>query len=130
VSPFFSGDGETLFFESWSSDLAGDDFNEASDIFALALSTNGWAGSTNSSAALAFTGISTGTSNGQFSVNQPVTLTWSASPGAGYQVEYKTNLTDPQWQTITNPGTVVGNQGFIIDSSPDPVQRFYRIVSF
>jgi hypothetical protein len=130
VSPFFSADGLSLFFESWASDLAADDFNEASDIFALALSTNAWSDATNATPPLGFTGITLGTSNGQFSANQPLTLTWSSVPGAGYQVEYKTNLTDPQWQPLTNPATVVGNQGFIIDSSPDPAHRFYRIVSF
>jgi len=130
LSPFFSADGQSLFFESWASDLAVDDFNEASDIFALALSTNAWYEPSNAAPPLAFTGLTLGTSTGQFSTNQPVTLIWSSTPGVGYQVEYKTNLTDLQWSSFTNSATVLGNQGFIIDYSPDPAQRFYRIVSF
>ncbi len=130
LSPVFSGDGQTLFFESWASDLASGDFNESSDVFALSLSINGSTNSTNAAPQPGFTGITPGTSNGQFSASQPLTLTWSSAPGAGYQVQFKNSLTDPLWQTLGGPATVVGNQGYIIDSSPDSAHRFYRIISF
>ena len=126
LSPVFSGDGQTLLFASWASDLAPGDFNESSDVFALALPT----GSTNTAAALKFTGLTWQTANGQFSTNQPLTLSWPAVPGAGYQVQFKDDLTDPNWEVLASPATVVGNQGQIIDSSPAGTNRFYRIVSF
>jgi Tol biopolymer transport system component len=36
-SPVFSGDGRTLVFASWASDLVGSDFNQLSDLFAYRL---------------------------------------------------------------------------------------------
>jgi hypothetical protein len=130
LCPVFSGDGQTLFFESWASDLAPGDFNEASDVFALALPITGSAGSTNAAPPLEFTGIVWETATGQFSPNQPLMLSWSSTPGAGYQVQFKNNLTDPEWQPLDGPATVVGTQGQIIDFSPGVSQRFYRLVSF
>jgi hypothetical protein len=125
LTPFFSGDGQTVFFTSWASDLAPGDYNESSDVFAVSLATNGLA-----TEPLNFMGIFAGTTNGQFSANQPLTLTWSALFGAGYEIEFKNNLTDPQWQVLTNHATVVGNQGSVIDFAPNVAQRFYRVVSF
>jgi hypothetical protein len=129
-SPVFSGDGQTLFFESWASDLDPDDFNESSDVFAVSLSMNGLANSTNAMPPVNFSGIVVGMVNGQSSTNYPVTLTWPSVSGVGYQVQFKNSLSDPQWQPLNGPATVVGNQGSIIDFSPAAVQRFYRIVSF
>ncbi|HEX3720367.1 MAG TPA: hypothetical protein VH595_20640 [Verrucomicrobiae bacterium] len=123
--PFFSGDGQTLFFASEASDLTPGDYNEASDVFALSLTTNGLTTGT-----LNFSGIFVGPAGGQFSTNEPVTLTWSSPSGVEYQIQFKNNLTDPQWQTLTNPSTVVSGQGSILDLSPNAAQRFYRIVSF
>jgi hypothetical protein len=57
-------------------------------------------------------------------------LTWPSVPGTGYQVQFTKSLTDPQWQPLSGPATIVGNQGQIIDCSPDATQRFYRIVSY
>jgi hypothetical protein len=59
-----------------------------------------------------------------------LSVTWGATTGAGYQVQFKNNLSDSQWQTLTNPPTVVGAHGSVMDTSPDPSHRFYRIVSF
>jgi hypothetical protein len=39
-------------------------------------------------------------------------------------------LTDPAWQPLQGPATVVGNQGQIIDFTPGATQRFYRVVSY
>jgi Tol biopolymer transport system component len=130
LRPVFSADGQTVFFESWASDLAAGDFNESSDVFALSPPATGLAGSTNGATALKFTGIAWETASGQFSANAPLMLSWSSTPGVGYQVQFKNNLTDPEWQPLNTPPTVVGNQGQIMDLSPDAGSRFYRIVSF
>jgi Tol biopolymer transport system component len=129
-SPAFSGDGQTLFFKSWASDLAPDDFNESSDVFAVSLSSSGSGGTSNAPPPANITGIVVGTANGQFSTNQPLTLTWSSGTGVGYQVQFKNNRTDPTWLPLNAPATVVGGQGSIIDFSPAVLQRFYRVVSF
>jgi hypothetical protein len=130
VTPVFSGDGQTLFFESWASDLVAGDFNESSDVFAVSLAAGSSLGSTNAPP-LEFTAITTPPmTNGQFTTNQPVMLTWPSIIGVGYQVQFKYNLTDPEWQPVEGPATVVGNQGSALDFSPATAQRFYRIVSF
>lgn len=130
LKPVFSGDGHTLFFESWASDLAPGDFNQWCDVFALSLSTNGVAGLTNGAPPLEFSGLTVASTNGQFAANQGPTLTWWSEPGAGYQVQFKNNLGDPQWQNLNGRATVVGNQGQIVDLAPNGTQRFYRIVSY
>jgi Tol biopolymer transport system component len=130
VAPVFSGDGQTLFFTSWSSDLTLGDYNEASDVFALALSAGGLGGVTNTPPPLQFTGVQTESTNGPITPDEPLTLTWTADTGSGYQVQFKNSLDDPQWQPLGNPATVVGGQGSAVDSAPDPQHRFYRIVSF
>jgi len=79
---------------------------------------------------LEFSGLFLGSTNGQFTTNQGPTLTWDAVPGAGYQVQFKNNLTDPQWQDLNGRATVVGSQGEITDLAPGPTQRFYRIISY
>jgi hypothetical protein len=61
-----------------------------------------------------------------------VTLKWTASPGAQFQVQWKNDLTQP-WNTITNPATTTsgGVSTFTDDGSqtaPPGAMRFYRIV--
>ncbi len=129
-SPEFSADGQTLVFQSWASDLASGDGNEFPDVFAVALGDAGGGSGTNA-APPAISAMSLGAmSGGQTAGQAPLSLTWGAATGAGYQVQFKNNLSDPQWQTLTNPATVVGGQGQAVDASPDPLHRFYRIVSF
>jgi len=129
--PFFSPDSQTLFFESWASDVAPGDFNQFADVFALPLSASSPVASTNSIPPLGFSGISFGLPGG---TGQPgsglPTLTWTAAPGVGYQVQFKNSLSDPQWQNLEVPATVIGTQGSASDSSSNAPQRFYRIISF
>jgi hypothetical protein len=130
LSPVFSGDGQTLFFQSWASDLVPADFNQASDVFALPLSTNGLAGLTNFPPPLEFSGLTMPPPGSQNGTNQGPTLLWQAVPGVGYQVQFKNSLTDPDWEVLPGPATVVGAQGQIIDLTPKGEQRYYRLVSF
>jgi hypothetical protein len=55
---------------------------------------------------------------------------WPAVPGVGYQVQFKDSLTDPEWEALPGPATVVGAQGQIIDLTPNGQQRYYRLISF
>ena len=41
LAPAFSGDGQTLVFQSWASDLVAQDFNQSSDLFAYGLDLSG-----------------------------------------------------------------------------------------
>ena len=40
-----------------------------------------------------------------------IVLTWIAEAGRTYSVQYKDNLTDPVWQTLSGAPTIVGSQG-------------------
>ena len=125
LRPVFSAEGRTLFFQSWASDLAGNDFNNGSDIFALDLTalpvTIPGGGSTNSSvfyAQLFPAGL----------VTQYPVVSWPLAAGQTYGVQFKTNLTDPVWQNLSGNITFIGDTGYLSDQSPAPNQRFYRIL--
>jgi Tol biopolymer transport system component len=108
LNPVFSGDGRTLFFQSWADDLVPQDFNHGDDVFALAL---------------LYASISSVPGQGP-------TLTWPARPGETYQVQFKANLDEPVWQNVTGTVTVSGNHANLTDVAPSAEQRFYRVVAF
>ena len=118
-----------LFFASWASDLASNDFNQWADIFILPLPGSGAFANTNGAPPLEFSGIAPETPGQPFSAGQPLMLIWPSEPGVGYQVQFKNSLTDPQWQPLGAPATVVGSQGAVIDNSPAGPTRFYRLIS-
>jgi hypothetical protein len=126
LKPVFSGDSQTLYFQSWASDISGNDFNGDSDIFALdlalALTGSGGGGSTNFISGPYLQLIPAGT----LSPN-PV-ISWPLTSGESYQVQYKTNLTDPVWLNLPGNAAFIGATGYFGDPSPAPGQRFYRIV--
>ena len=56
-------------------------------------------------------------------------VSWSSMAGASYTVEYKSNLNQIGWLTLTNL-TASGTTTTIVDNtSPVPVERYYRVVS-
>ncbi len=116
--PVFSGDGQTVVFQSWASDLASQDFNQSGDVFALKLATSG----TNQifSSELVFLPAAGGLP----------TLAWPAQPGVSYQVQYKDDLADPAWQNLSANVGLVGGHGYASDLLPSTGKRFYRIVGF
>jgi Tol biopolymer transport system component len=126
LKPVFSGDGQTIFFQSWASDLAGNDFNNGSDIFALNLASfPGGAATFNPSAPLVAQLLPAGGfgQNGQ----NPL-VSWPLISGKTYQVQFKNDLNDPVWQDLPGDITFIGDTGYVSDPSPAPAGRFYRIV--
>jgi hypothetical protein len=125
-APLFTGNGQTAAFQSWASDLVQDDFNQGQDAFIVQIvSTNSISGSTNPPPVFAGELIyapASGQSN--------PSLTWPVIPGAGYTVQFKDNLTDPSWQTVNGNVVIVGGQASITDFTPNPTNRFYRIVAY
>lgn len=116
LNPVFSADSQTLVFESWDPNMAQQDGNQWSDIFTLGLyATN---------AQPAFNAVLGSPVNGQ----SPV-ITWTATPGRNYQVQFKNNLADPVWQVLNGTLTTNGTQASMTDST-ESAQRFYRIVSY
>jgi Tol biopolymer transport system component len=118
LSPFFSGDGRTLVFQSAASDLVTNDENRASDLFAFNLYA---AGMIPAFYIQAIPGASP---------DQNPTLVWPVLSGKTYQVQFKNNLTDSVWQTLPGNVTILGSTGYFTDSTPVTGQRFYQIVGF
>jgi hypothetical protein len=108
LTPVFSGDGRTLVFASWASNLAADDFNHFSDLFAFAF---------------LYVNVTLG------APGQGPTLSWPYVSGHNYQVEYKNNLNDSVWQQVNDTLNINGNQASLTDPAPASSQRFYRVVA-
>ena len=56
------------------------------------------------------------------------TVLWAAAPGKTYQVQYKNELADAEWQTL--PGTVEVNgatASLVDEAAPGQGRRFYRV---
>jgi hypothetical protein len=110
LKPVLSADGRAFFFQSWASDLVGQDFNHNSDVFSFAL---------------LYCSIVPGMAPGQ-----GPTISWPARPGESYDVQFKNNLSDSTWQEVSGSITVEGNEARITDLAPASGQRFYRVVAF
>jgi uncharacterized repeat protein (TIGR03803 family) len=60
--------------------------------------------------------------------NSTVTLSWSAVAGQRYQVQYSTNLVQPNWTNLGAPCTATNGAAVAWDAvGPDP-QRCYRVM--
>jgi Tol biopolymer transport system component len=120
----FSGDSQTLAFQSWAGDIADRDYNNRGDVFAFKLWGSGSSNSPPSfSGSLVIVNIPAG---GNTTVPVP-SITWPAIPGIDYHVQYKNHLEDPFWLELDRTFTVVGGQAYALDLAPDQGQRFYRI---
>jgi Tol biopolymer transport system component len=116
LNPFFSSDGQTMAFESAAFDATTNDFNQSGDIFAYNFFTAGL--------------ISYFTVNvipGPSAASSP-TLIWPTVPGKTYQVWFKNNLTDPNWEILSGDVTIQGGAASFTDPAPSLGQRFYKIV--
>jgi Tol biopolymer transport system component len=117
LRPVFSGDGRTLLFESWASDLFPGDLNRGSDLFVVNLYAT-------SPIPLFKAAIVPGAGPGQ-----GVWISWPVIAGKSYQVQFKNSLTDATWQTLGGNVTIVGTQGYLNDLAAGSSQKFYRIVA-
>jgi Tol biopolymer transport system component len=108
LTPVFSGDGRTVVFASWASNLAANDFNHFSDVFAFAF---------------LYANVMPGVAG------QGPTITWPFVSGHSYEVQYKNNLTDSAWQQVAGTINISGNEASMVDPAPTAGQRFYRVVA-
>jgi hypothetical protein len=104
LPPMFSGDGHTAVFATWGSDLVSGDFNQASDVVAFAFLYAAISGTEGMS-----------------------TINWPASANSDYSVQYKDNLSDPVWQPLPGVITIIGNRGYMTNSTLASPQQFYRV---
>ena len=128
MQPEFSADGSTLVFQSYASDLANEAFNEVGSIFALNLTSSASTNSTGTNTTF-FARLAGFPASGQGVASGNPTVQWQAEAGNSYQVQYTTNLNNPVWQPVNGTAIIVGDNGEVIDLTPDATQRFYRIVS-
>jgi len=84
--PQFSGDSQTLVFQSWAADLAALDFNQSASLYSLRVAPDSTSPPFLGQIAFA-----------PAPLRNPV-LTWPATTGQNYQVQFKNNLNDPVWQ--------------------------------
>jgi hypothetical protein len=112
LNPFFSGDGQAVFFESWASDLVTGDFNANADIFMFK--------------------IDSGNSFYVRAVNQGGIpwIYWTALPGKSYKVQFKNELNSGNWQDASEVPVIGGAQASWKDTLPIAGNRFYRVVSY
>ncbi len=116
LAPAFAGDGRTLCFETWASDLLENDFNRSADLLAYEL----YAGSP----LFQITIVPSTT------LGQSPWLTWPVASGKNYRVQYKSSLTDSSWQTSPAGITIIADRGFFADTLAPAVQRYYRVLAF
>ena len=109
-SPVFSGNGKTVVFQSWASDISTNDFNQLGDMYAFAFE-------------LFFVTISPASSPAGGKV-----LTWPATPGETYVVQYKNDLVTANWSPLAGTVNIIGNRAYLTNTPPIPEQRFYRVV--
>ncbi len=108
LQPFFSANGNCLFFLSHAPDLAPGDYNQAVDLFKVEIVSD--------SDLLVV--IRHSLSSGQ------VELLWNAEAGKQYRIEFKDDLGVPAWTTL--PGTFTGESPVAVDAQGHP-HRFFRV---
>jgi hypothetical protein len=153
--PVFSGDGRTLVFQSWASDLVPQDFNHWDDVFALnflylsispaELSRTGSRGDPRAEADIDEAGRERhgpghsgprrrhgddDDGDHDDAPRQSMILSWPARPGETYQVQYKDTLAGPEWQVLDGTITITGNQAQMTNSPHHSGKRFYRVVAY
>ncbi len=110
LTPVFSGDGRTLLFQSWATDILPGDFNHSSDV-------------------IAYTLLYAVLLPGEAADPRPW-LSWPWVASKTYRVEYRDSLQDPDWKELGGTVTNAGTKAWLQDSGPAPDHRFYRILAF
>ena len=118
LAPVFSADAQTLIFESWASDLVGQDFNHCGDLFGYSLYASGQIPLFSASIV-----PGTGASPGPW-------IVWPTVGGKTYRVQFKNSLDDADWQDFIGGVTILGGQGCLNDLSAGGGTRFYRVVAY
>jgi len=118
LPPVFSGDGRTVVFVSWASNLIPGDFNNVSDVFALNL----YGGGQITPFAVTVSPVDVAASESW--------LNWPAVAGKSYRVQFKASLKDPTWQNVDGPISILdGRAGFRIGSALTG-SGFYRVLAY
>ena len=109
LQPFFSANGNSLFFLSHAPDLAPGDYNQAGDLFKVEIVPG------SDLLVVIQWNLSTGQAE----------LLWNGQPGKLYRLEFKDELSAPTWQVI--PGAFAGGTPVEVSATANP-SRFFRVV--
>jgi len=115
LSPRFSSDNRTLFFETIASDLTSEDFNGWSDVYSWSIDTT---------ALLVPFPLKVSREG------QGVRISWQLISGKTYRVQFKQSLDDPNWQDLNGIITVFGSTASFMDSTTSFAHKFYRVNAF
>jgi hypothetical protein len=122
AKPAVSTNGTTVAFQSWTPGLIAQDLNRADDAFAfeqqvsLPIPTN----------PPPVFEVEIAPAPGA-ATNGNQLLTWPAIEGLNYQIQFTTNLSDPQWSIPTGNVWVAGGQAYFTVTPTQPA-GFYRIL--
>jgi Tol biopolymer transport system component len=106
--PVISGGADNMAFLTAGCDLVANDLNRVPDAFAVRVLYH-----------IQMTPVTT--------PGGTTTLTWQAVPLRTYGVQFKNNLSDPQWQDLPVSISFIGNEGMATVPADQP-NRFYRVV--
>lgn len=106
--PVISDGAENVAFLNVSPDVVPNDLNRVADAFAVRV--------------LFFLQLAPVITPGA-----TTTLTWQAVPTRHYAIQFKDNLNDAQWQTLSAPISFVGNEANVTVAADQP-NRFYQVV--
>ena len=109
LNPIFTPDGQLLLFQSYASDLMGQDFSKIDKIFGVAL---------------LYAGIFLPAQDAGCSIQ------WPSTPGKSYRVQFKENLDDSNWSEANGSITNIGTRAYFNDPASPSTQRFYRVLVF
>jgi Tol biopolymer transport system component len=113
-----AGDGRTLAFTTFASNLAPTDLNQTADVYLVRLHAN----AEGEIPVLSIHRANPGASE--------VTILWSSTPGVRYRAEYKNALNDTIWTPLAPAEVASGTQSTVQDRNlPESrPHRFYRVV--
>jgi Tol biopolymer transport system component len=126
-APTFSADGKSLVFASLASDAAPQALNTSCELFELSLNGASVITTNSDGSPVSVSGLQLQFPPGTTSFLNPM-LNWPVTAGTFYQVQYKNNLTDPDWLNLTGDATILGNLGQVYDLAPAAGSRFYRVI--
>jgi hypothetical protein len=61
--------------------------------------------------------------------DQSLTITWSATPGRKYRIQFKAGLDEPVWTELDPEVTAVADTAAQVDDTGGDQQRFYRVLA-
>jgi Tol biopolymer transport system component len=115
VFPSLTADGQAVAFETFQPGLVPSDNNSRDDVFVFAPGLTGTELISVNNSALPGSGP---------------TISWPTNSAQNYQVQFKSDVGDTNWQDSVGSITVIGKRGYFTDPSPASAQKYYRLMTY